>query len=98
MLDAVGASRTPNLLSLGTRQQLYLSLRIALLLTATNVGRALPVLCDDILVNFDDERRAQAATALAELAQHRQVILFTCHSDVAALMGTVDPRSNLIQL
>lgn len=98
VLDAVGASRTPNLLSLGTRQQLYLSLRIALLLTATNVGRALPVLCDDILVNFDDERRAQAATALAELAQHRQVILFTCHSDVAALMGTVDPRSNLIQL
>lgn len=98
VLDAVGASRSPNLLSLGTRQQLYLSLRIALLLSAANVGRALPVLCDDILVNFDDERRTQAAAALAELAKYRQVILFTCHSDVAALMGTVDPRSNLIQL
>ncbi len=53
----------PHLLSLGTRQQLYLSLRIALLLSAVNVGRGLPVLCDDILVNFDDERRAQAARA-----------------------------------
>ena len=98
VLDAVGAARTPNLLSLGTRQQLYLSLRIALLLSATNVGRALPVLCDDILVNFDDERRTQAAAALKEFAQYRQVILFTCHSDVAALMGTVDQQSNLIQL
>ena len=98
VIDAVKTVRPPHLLSLGTRQQLYLSLRIALLLSAVNVGRGLPVLCDDILVNFDDERRAQAARALAELARYRQVILFTCHSDVAALMGTVDPRSNLIQL
>ena len=98
VIDAVKTVRPPHFLSLGTRQQLYLSLRIALLLSAANVGRGLPVLCDDILVNFDDERRAQAARALAELARYRQVILFTCHSDVAALMGTVDPRSNLIQL
>ena len=98
VIDAVKTVRPPHLLSLGTRQQLYLSLRIALLLSAVNVGRGLPVLCDDILVNFDDERRARAARALAELARYRQVILFTCHSDVAALMGTVDPRSNLIQL
>ena len=61
VIDAVKTVRPPHLLSLGTRQQLYLSLRIALLLSAVNVGRGLPVLCDDILVNFDDERRAQAA-------------------------------------
>ena len=98
VLDAVRTVRPPHLLSLGTRQQLYLSLRIALLLSATNVGKNLPVLCDDILVNFDDERRRGAAKALAELAQHRQVILFTCHSDVAALVRSVDPRSNLVEL
>ncbi len=60
VIDAVKTVRPPHFLSLGTRQQLYLSLRIALLLSAANVGRGLPVLCDDILVNFDDERRAQA--------------------------------------
>lgn len=98
VLDAVGTARLPHLLSLGSRQQLYLSLRIALLLSAPNVGRNLPVLCDDILVNFDDERRVGAAKALSELARQRQVILFTCHSDIAALMGTVDPQSNSIQL
>lgn len=98
VVDSVKTVRPPHLLSLGSRQQLYLSLRIALLLSAPNVGCSVPVLCDDILVNFDDERRRGAALALAELARYRQVILLTCHSDVAALMGTVDPQSNLIQL
>ncbi len=98
VLDEIRAPRSPKLLSLGTRQQLYLSLRIALLMSAPNVGGSLPVLCDDILVNFDDERRKGAAKALVELAKQRQVILFTCHADVAALMVSVDPRINSIQL
>ena len=100
-IEAVDALRTalpPHLLSVGTRQQLYLSLRLALLITASDVGRGLPVVCDDILVNFDDARRVQAARALAELARTRQVVLFTCHKDVAALMGTVDPSSKRLEL
>lgn len=98
VVDAVKTVRPPHLLSLGTRQQLYLSLRIALLMTAKNVGRNVPVLCDDILVNFDERRRDAAAAALAELARHRQVILFTCHRDVAALIQRVDPASKLLEL
>lgn len=98
VVDALKTSRSPHLLSLGTRQQLYLSLRIALLLTAENVGRGLPILCDDILVNFDDTRRERAALALMELARKRQVILFTCHSDIASLVCKVDPSSNLLEL
>lgn len=98
VVDSVKTVRSPQLLSLGTRQQLYLSLRIALLLTADNVGRGLPILCDDILVNFDDERRRAAAAALAELAKRRQVILFTCHPDVATLVASADSRSNLLEL
>lgn len=90
--------RAPHLLSLGTRQQLYLSLRIALLMAAENVGKALPVICDDILVNFDDRRRRQAVIALKELAARRQVIIFTCHPDVASLVRDVDPQSNLVEL
>ena len=34
------------------------------LLTADNVGRAIPILADDILVNFDASRRRGAARAL----------------------------------
>lgn len=82
VVDAVKTRRAPVHLSLGTCQQLYLALRIALLTTAENVGRAIPILADDILVNFDERRRAGAARALVELAEARQVILFTCHEDV----------------
>lgn len=83
VVDAVKCRRAPVHLSLGTCQQLYLALRIALLTSADNVGRAIPILADDILVNFDEHRRTGAARALAELAETRQVILFTCHEDVA---------------
>lgn len=98
VVDAIKTCRLPYLLSLGTRQQLYLSLRIALLMTAENVGRGLPILCDDILVNFDDARRKQAVAALVELATKRQIILFTCHPDVAKLVSEADSNSKLIEL
>lgn len=84
--DAVKTVRSPVHLSLGTCQQLYLALRIALLTSADNVGRAIPILADDILVNFDERRRAGAARALAELAAVRQIILFTCHEEVARVL------------
>lgn len=98
VVDAIKTTRSPRLLSLGTRQQLYLSLRIALLITAENVGRGLPLMCDDIMVNFDDTRRIQAVRALLELAKKRQVILFTCHRDIATLVCNADSNSKLIEL
>lgn len=96
--DATKTSRSPLHLSLGTCQQVYLSLRIALLLTADNVGRAIPILADDILVNFDAKRRQGAAQALAELAQKRQVILFTCHEEILDVLRVADKRVNVIRL
>lgn len=98
VVDEFGTVRDPLLLSMGTCQQLYLSLRIALLITADNVGRSIPVLADDILVNFDDARRAGAARALAELARSRQVIVFTCHEEIVRLMRDACPDANLVRL
>lgn len=96
--DALMTTRPPELLSLGTRQQLYLALRIALLVTAENVGASIPILADDILVNFDDERRRGAARALSYLAEHRQVILFTCHADVVALLKEAGSAATVVNL
>lgn len=98
VVNARGDVRDPMLLSLGTRQQLYLCLRIALLMTAQNVGRAMPVLADDILVNFDAERRRAAARALIELSKMRQVLLFTCHEEVAELICELDTGVNVVSL
>lgn len=96
--DAVRTVREPVHLSLGTCQQLYLSLRIALLLAADNVGRAVPILADDILVNFDSTRRRGAALALAELARSRQVVLFTSHEEVVEALRAADPSLNEVEL
>lgn len=63
--------------SAGTADQLYLALRLA-------VSEALipesPLILDDALVRFDDERLKAALSLLNEEAQSRQVILFTCQS------------------
>lgn len=96
--DDAHTVRDPLLLSLGTSQQLYLALRIALLMNASSVGRAVPILADDILVHFDAVRRVGAARALAELARVRQIILFTCHEEVVAALTGVDPSATIIEL
>lgn len=96
--DAARNERDPKHLSLGTCQQLYLALRIALLMCADNVGESVPILADDILVNFDSQRRAGAARALAQLARTRQVIVFTCHEEVVEAMGMADPACTVIDL
>ena len=93
-----GTTREVRHLSLGTCQQLYLSLRIAMLLQADSVGASIPVLADDILVNFDATRRRNAARAIAELARKRQVIVFTCHRETAAALQEADEDAVYLEL
>ena len=66
-------------LSAGTLDQLYLSLRLAICRLALPEGSSCPLVLDDALVNFDDERMERAVLVLARLARRRQVILLTCH-------------------
>ena len=62
-------------LSRGTREQLYLALRLALC-----EENDCPLILDDALAFFDDERLALALDLLRELSQTRQILLFTCQS------------------
>ncbi|MGN1001128.1 MAG: ATP-binding protein [Oscillospiraceae bacterium] len=66
-------------LSAGTADQLYLALRLAICTLALPEGTSCPLILDDALVNFDDERMGLALDLLSELAKERQIILFTCH-------------------
>ncbi len=80
-------------MSEGTRDQLYLALRLAYIDSLRDAHPALPVLMDDVLVNFDDEgRQAAAAKAIAAFAEKRQVVFFTCHSRVAELFAQAAPN------
>lgn len=66
-------------LSDGARDQLYLALRIASIERYIETGARLPVVLDDILVHFDEQRARAALVALAELGQKTQVLFFTHH-------------------
>ena len=66
-------------LSAGTADLLYLSVRLALCELTCPADDPCPLVLDDTLVNFDDARAERARALFREIAQHRQVILFTCH-------------------
>ena len=63
----------------GTRDQLYLALRLASVEQYLISAEPLPFVADDLLVNFDDERAAAALRVLAELGKKTQVLFFTHH-------------------
>lgn len=83
-------------LSEGTVDQLYLALRLAGI--EHHLARAAaspPVILDDILVNFDDDRAAAALRLFAELGSRAQVLLFTHHRHVIDLARQVLPAEQV---
>lgn len=74
-------------MSSGTRDQLYLALRLATLERYLAQAEPLPFIVDDILINFDDDRSAATLKVLADLAKKTQVILFTHHARLKELAG-----------
>jgi len=76
----------PREMSDGTRDQLYLALRLAGMEHQVRaLAEPLPVVLDDILVHFDDSRSAAALRVLGQLGSHTQVLLFTHHLRVVEL-------------
>jgi uncharacterized protein YhaN len=73
-------------LSRGTREQLYLALRLAYVINHGNEAEKLPVVMDDILVNFDAKRAGNTARALTSFASDHQMLFFTCHKQTADML------------
>jgi uncharacterized protein YhaN len=61
----------------GTRDQLFLSLRLATIDLRAEHAEPFPLIADDLLVQFDQQRALATLRVLAEFAQHHQVLLFT---------------------
>jgi uncharacterized protein YhaN len=84
--DAEGNSLPVEVLSRGTREQLFLSLRLSLIRAYGQRGVMLPTVLDDVLVNFDASRAKAAAGVLRDFAAEGfQILLFTCHEHVAKI-------------
>jgi uncharacterized protein YhaN len=79
----------PEALSRGTCEQLYLAMRLAPVEELAGQGIVLPLIFDDILVNFDDLRARATAETLAEVARDRQVWFFTAHEPTLALLREI---------
>jgi uncharacterized protein YhaN len=73
-------------------------LRIGLAETFAERAEALPLILDDVLVNFDPERAASIAEVLAETAERHQVLFFTCHPHLGELVQRVAPQAQLVRL
>ena len=63
---------------LGQKAQLYLALRLSIADLVLPAGAACPFVLDDALLAFDDQRLDLALDLLRQLAERRQVILFSC--------------------
>ncbi|MBN2246227.1 MAG: AAA family ATPase [Candidatus Aminicenantes bacterium] len=85
-------------LSRGTAEQLYLSLRFGFIQEVSHRSESLPVIFDDILVNFDPKRGEAACRAVKELAQEHQVIFFTCHPETVRMFNAYKPDVKFLSI
>ncbi len=84
--DEFGQTSRVEQLSGGTREQLFLAIRFALAQEFHRRGVELPLVMDDLFVNFDLERTEAAVDCLLEVASGgQQILFFTCHEHVAAM-------------
>ncbi len=93
--DADGSTKQPSELSRGTREQLFLSLRFGLIRELGQRTEPLPVIVDEVLVNFDPERALRAAVSFAKLSQTNQILVFTCHPTVVDLFRTAASEAGI---
>lgn len=75
-------------LSGGTTDQLYLAMRLAVSEKLFEGGESLPLLMDEAMAQYDDERMAKGIAYLASLPQ--QVIFFTCQRRELSAAGEYD--------
>jgi len=79
---ASGSWRAADFLSQGTREQVYLLLRMALAEHLTTRGEVTPLIFDDVTVQCDTQRTERLLTVLKESADLRQIIVFSQEEDV----------------
>ena len=87
VMDGAGGTKRPQELSRGTREQLYLALRFGLVREFGEHAERLPVVVDEVLVNFDPARARLAAESFGALSEANQVLVFTCHPGTADLFA-----------
>jgi len=98
LIDEIGNPRQPGELSTGTREQLFLALRLAYVLEFCARAEPLPMVMDDVLVNFDNDRAALTLETLREISTSTQVLFLTCHAHLVEVAQRVCPSATFVEL
>jgi uncharacterized protein YhaN len=85
-------------LSDGTRDQLFLALRLATLERHARHSEPMPLVLDDVLIHFDDDRARAALSVLGDFAERYQVLFFTHHARLRELAREALPAPRLAEL
>ena len=85
-----------NLLSTGTIDELYLSLRLAMLDEISK--EKMPIILDEPFAYFDDERLENSLLFLNEKSSEHQIILFTCTGREKQILDKLNIKYNLIKI
>jgi hypothetical protein len=84
-------------LSRGTREAVFIALRLSLAAAYSRRGVTLPLVLDDVLVNFDAVRANNAAKVLRDFASlGHQVIMFTCHEHIMRIFHNIDVQVRVL--
>ena len=89
-----GYLQTPDVLSYGTQDELYVLLRIAIAQLMTSQGETIPIMLDDPFVNFDTHRLARMLELLVRLSERYQVFLFTKDASIREWFEAADPAES----
>ncbi len=85
-----GQSLPLEVLSRGTREAVFIALRLSLAAAYARRGVMLPLVLDDVLVNFDAHRARSAAKVLRDFAElGHQVVMFTCHEHIMKMFHQI---------
>lgn len=77
-------------LSRGTRETVFIALRLSLAAAYARRGVTIPLVLDDVFVNFDAVRAEAAARVLRDFAAlGHQVIMFTCHEHIMRIFHDI---------
>lgn len=79
-------------LSRGTKEQLLLALRLGFIQAYEEKSEPLPIVLDDVMVNFDNKRAQEFVSLLTDFAENRQAIIFTCHEHLRDLFKSAGAR------
>ena len=96
--DREGRQKSVQELSRGTAEQLYLSLRFGFIREFEKHSEPLPIVFDDVLVNFDPERCKSACESMEDLVLGNQVFYFTCHPETVQMLEGRFPEARVVNL